>query len=180
MNKVLTAQDLLKNVKTIRKTWKCTQCGYCCESFEIGLKNDDWDRWKDVIVNSNLGKYPMRKFCNVKSKIYSKLGDLFFHPKTGEHLDNCPFLYKKNTKYYCLINDPEIKPNTCKDFNTNFIDLRCENVRKIYTNIFKLKFDSKEEELQYYMKIDPEFFKLQQATSLFKSIYEFAKILSEE
>ena len=177
MNRVLTPRELLKQAKTIRKLYKCTQCGYCCETFELGLKRDDWTRWKDVIVDSSIGKYPMRAFCNLDSKIYSKLGDLFFDPNTREQLDNCPFLSEKN---YCLIHDPKIKPNTCKDFNTTFIDLRCENVRKIYTNIFKLKFDSKEEELRYYMEIDPEFFKLQQATSLFKSIYELAKILSEE
>jgi len=180
MNRVLTAQEILKHAKMIRKKRKCTLCGSCCETYELGLKRDDWDRWENIVVDSQIGKYPMRKFCKLESRTYSKLGDLFFHPETREQLDNCPFLFEENTKYFCQIHDPKIKPNTCKDFNTKFIDLRCENVRKIVTNIFKLKFNSNEEELRYYMKIDPEFYKLQQAFSLFKSIYEFARILSKE
>jgi len=174
-----TPRELLKHAKYIRKKWKCMQCGSCCK-LKIGLKGDDWDRWKDALVNSKLGTtYPMRGFCNVTSKKYSKLGDMFFHPITGEELEGCPFIDIRNGKHFCFINDPKIKPNNCKDFNDKFIDLRCNHIKKMINIMYELNFNTKEEEKLFYLKLNDEFLKVQLTSSFFQGMYELTKILSE-
>lgn len=180
MTYFVTAKKLMDHAKIIRQKWECTQCGSCCRDFKIGLKKDDWERWENVTVDSKLGKHPMRKFCNRESKEYSKLGDLFFHPVSGEKLSECPFINIKNDKYYCMINDPKIKPTICKEFNEIFIDLRCKQVRKIINEMFNLSFKTEENEKIFYKVIDPTFVKLQQSALMFKGIYDIIKIISEE
>lgn len=167
MELVITPRDLMKHARFIRKNWKCIQCGFCC-TLKFGIKRDDWERWKDVVVKSKLEDiHPMRKFCNLDSVKYSKLGDLSFHPETGEEFKECPFGYIRDGKHFCYINDPKIKPNNCKDFNERILDLRCRSLRKMIKIMFELKFTNKEEEESFFTKLNDEFKKVQLTNSLY-------------
>ena len=66
-----------------------------------------------VPVPSNLGTYPIFDFIAFVRQDLLR-GDLWFHPKTGEELDRCPFLRKvpKTEKYRCMIY--ELRPEICR------------------------------------------------------------------
>ncbi|NHI93091.1 MAG: hypothetical protein EAX96_11360 [Candidatus Lokiarchaeota archaeon] len=178
MNNYLSPKKLMKRLNEIKTKWKCTQCGYCC-NFKIGLKNDDWERWENVIVQSKIGTFAMRDFCDLESKNYSKLGDLFFHPITKDELKECPFRNEKNGKTFCLIHDPKIKPNACKAFNENFVDLRCINTREIIKKMFGLTFENYKDESNFFRELDRKLFKFQQTKFLFKGFTKLFTYFSE-
>ncbi len=180
MSQDFTPRMLLKHVKFIRKNWKCIQCGSCCK-LKFGIKRDDWERWNNVFVKSNLEDvHPMRSFGNLNSKKYSKLGDLFFHPMTKEEFKECPFGYVENGKHFCHIHDPKIKPNNCKDFNGKIIDLRCRSLKNMIKSMFDLNFNNEEEEKLFFIRLDDEFKKVQLTNSLFSGLYQMTKILNDE
>ncbi|MHA1758840.1 MAG: YkgJ family cysteine cluster protein, partial [Promethearchaeota archaeon] len=139
MQQNLSASELYRKSPGILKKWSCLQCGFCCKNFKLGVSGDDWERWDGVIVDSKIGKYPLRDFCNLESKKYSKIGDLFFHPETKQKFEICPFLEERNEKFYCLIHDPKIKPTICKEWHTEYIDLRCVRTRQIINEMYELK-----------------------------------------
>ena len=180
MTEQVTPKDVMKKLNEIMEEWECQLCGYCCLNLKIGLKNDDWERWEGIIVKSRIGKYPMRDFCNKKSKKYSKLGDLFFDPVTKTHLNKCPFLNEVKGKFYCLINDPKIKPNSCKAFNEAIVDMRCPHTRNLIQKAFNLTFKTPEEEEKFFKRLDKEIMALHQSKYVFKGFNELLKCISEQ
>ena len=180
---MITAKKLYERSSEIIKKWECLQCGFCCKHFKLGVKNDDWKRWEGIIVDSKVGKFPLRNFCNLNSNKYSKKGDLFFHPESGEKFDECPFLEEKNEKFYCMIHDPKIKPSTCKVWHTKFIDLRCTNTRKIINNMYNLRFDTEMDEWIYYEGIIRDYINIRQTQTtsfFFKTLLDIIKMESSK
>ncbi|MHA1405056.1 MAG: YkgJ family cysteine cluster protein [Candidatus Helarchaeota archaeon] len=148
------ARLIVKQKKMIFDQWECLVCGFCCTRFRFGMKGDDLERWDGLIVDSNIGRYPLRDFVNFDSHVYSKMGDLFFHPETKEWLFPCPFLGEQDGKHPCLIHDSRIKPNVCKDWHSTLIDLRCRATRQIVKRKFGLKFKDEDEEYQYFKQLN--------------------------
>ena len=179
MKQEVTAHDLYERSDEILKKWDCIQCGFCCNHFKLGVLGDDWERWEGITVNSNVGRYPLRDFCNQNSKKYSKIGDLFFHPETGERLDPCPFIEERNGKHFCKIHDSKIKPTICKEWHTKFIDLRCVRTRQIINEMYGLEFDTMMDEWIFYEGIIRDYIQIQQkktTTFFFKTLLEVSKI----
>jgi len=181
MSDNLTAEELYQRSPEIMKKWECLQCGFCCKHFKLGVKKDDWERWDGIVVDSKIGKFPLREFCNLDKKEYSKKGDLFFHPESGEKFDECPFLEERSKKFYCMIHDPEIKPTICSEWHTKIIDLRCTNTRNIINKMYDLRFDTKMDEWIYYEGIIREYIKIYQTkntTFFFKTLLDLIKTKS--
>lgn len=167
---ILTAQELLQRRNEIFRGWECLICGFCCERFKFGLKGDDWERWGGAVVDSNIGRYPLRNFVNQDSRKYSKDGDLFFHPETGEWLENCPFLGKQGENRPCLLHNTGYKPTTCSKWHQIFVDLRCTATRKIVKRFYGLKFENEEEEYVFFKELNLEFQKLQHEQLFLRSL----------
>ncbi|NHI93677.1 MAG: hypothetical protein EAX96_14420 [Candidatus Lokiarchaeota archaeon] len=107
--------------------WSCIQCGDCCKIWGgyIRVMGDDNNRWENIIVKSNLGTFPMFDFIEGEH--------IVINPRNGEDLRNCPFLRKmrEEDKYICMINDPKIKPNTCRLFQKDQVRIECRNMRAL-------------------------------------------------
>ena len=179
MKPKVTANELYERYDDILKKWNCIQCGFCCNKFKLGVFGDDWERWDGIIVNSNVGRYPLRDFCNKNSNEYSEIGDLFFHPETGEKLEPCPFIKQIDGKSFCRIHDPKIKPTICKEWHTKIIDLRCVRTRKIINEMYGLNFDTKMDEWIFYEGLIRDYIKKEQKKKtkfFFKTLLEISKI----
>ena len=180
MKQDVTAQELYDRSDEILRKWNCIQCGFCCKHFKLGVFGDDWERWEGVTVDSNVGTYPLRDFCNRSSKEYSKSGDLFFHPETGEKLDPCPFIEEINGKIFCKIHDPKIKPTACKEWNGKLIDIRCVRTRQIINEMYGLTFDTITDEWIYYEGIIRDYIKIRQKQTTTFFIKTFLEIFDIE
>ncbi|NHI92340.1 MAG: hypothetical protein EAX96_07535 [Candidatus Lokiarchaeota archaeon] len=179
MKQKITACEIFKKSDEILKKWDCIQCGFCCNTFKLGVSGDDWERWEGKIVDSNIGSYPLRDFCNTSSKEYSKIGDLFFHPETGEKLDSCPFLEERNGKFFCQIHDPKLKPTICKEWHAKLIDIRCVRTRQIINEMYGLEFNTKMDEWIYFEGLLRDYIKIQEKKGkilFFRTLLELSKI----
>ncbi|MHA1786194.1 MAG: hypothetical protein ACTSVY_03700, partial [Candidatus Helarchaeota archaeon] len=77
------------------------------------------------------------------------------------------------------IHDPKIKPTICKEWHTEYIDLRCVRTRQIINEMYELKFDTILEEWIYYEGLIRDYIRLRQkdATKLFfKTLLEITRI----
>ena len=91
--------------------FKCVQCGRCCLQYGgyIFATEDDLKRWEQE-GRKDILQYTMPYLRNGKRDG----ADLWFDPKTRRELIYCPFLEKKGSKYFCLIQ--KTKPRYCRDY----------------------------------------------------------------
>lgn len=99
---------------TLPPDFHCQRCGNCCRKVYPGGFNaseDDLERWKDEIVDTNRGKLYF-----LLDLVDEMTGDLWMNPIDDEdgEFAKCPFLKKlpKEKKYECLIYT--IRPDCCK------------------------------------------------------------------
>lgn len=152
-------EEIAKWIKTheseITKEWKCLRCGACClRWFELSADNDDLERWEGEMVTWKGNPYFLKYFAYV---FPSGGADLWFNPDTDDELTRCPFLRKKRCQniYECLINDPKLKPNICKDY-PGAENLECPGIQQTIKQKFDLNFESIEEENAFLDKLDIE------------------------
>jgi len=99
----------------MNENFKCQRCGNCClhHGGALFLTEGEVRKWRKLVVSSNFGRFSAIRFASVFAV---GTADIFFHPRTSEELDRCPFLRKlpKKNIYKCLIQDS--KPLFCKQY----------------------------------------------------------------
>jgi hypothetical protein len=106
------------------ETFKCNQCGICCEKYGHNLQADTEDigRWYLLAIDPLVSD----KVSDLASELlsYTQMGkvgmgvDLWISGKTYEEMNRCPYYRKTKKGNYCRLHkaDPRLKPNVCSQY----------------------------------------------------------------
>jgi Fe-S-cluster containining protein len=91
----------------------CHACGRCCEAFGGFLRASQ----ADLTLWEKLGREDLLAHAG-------KTGWLWLDPKTGQRLEDCPYLRRNDMgQGLCAIH--EIKPSVCRSYPSEAVGRRC-------------------------------------------------------